>query len=349
MSETNYGLNHPLAVKLWSRKLFQESLKETWLYKFMSEDDDSAIQIKSELGKGPGDRLRYGLRTQLSGRGVEGDGTLEGNEESLTTYYDDLVINQLRHAVKSAGKMSEKRVPFSVREEARKGLTDWWADRIDTALFNQLAGNTGVSDTVYTGHNSTTAPSSNNWVYANGLTTEAQVASATTSNIFKLSMIDTLVEKANTISPMIRPLKINGEDKYLLFLHDYQVTDMRISTSTGQWLDIEKAAMAGMNSSKSPIYTGALGEYNGVIIHKSNRVPSGLTSGTRRAIFLGAQAGVVAFGQANSPNKATWVEEMFDYGNQLGVSAGMIWGAKKTVFNSQDFGTIVLTTYAVAH
>jgi len=44
-----------------------------------------------------------------------------------------------------------------------------------------------------------------------------------------------------------------------------------------------------------------------------------------------------------------WVEEKFDYGNQLGVAAGMIFGMKKTVFNSKDFGTIVMATSAAAH
>jgi hypothetical protein len=53
-------------------------------------------------------------------------------------------------------------------------------------------------------------------------------------------------------------------------------------------------------------------------------------------------------GQNNTPEKMSWVEELFDYENQLGVSAGMIFGAKKSVFNSVDFGTIVLSTYAVA-
>jgi hypothetical protein len=42
----------------------------------------------------------------------------------------------------------------------------------------------------------------------------------------------------------------------------------------------------------------------------------------------------------------TWVEELFDYENQLGVSAGMIHGVKKTQFNGIDFGTIVLSGYA---
>jgi N4-gp56 family major capsid protein len=348
MATTQYGVNHPLAVKIWSRKLFQEALKQTWLNKFMGKDSSSAIQIKDELSKGPGDRITIGLRMQLTGAGIEGDNTLEGNEEALSTYADNLVINQLRHAVRSDGKMSEQRVPFSVREEARQGLQDWFADRIDTALFNQLAGNTAQTDTRYTGHNATIAPSANNIIYVNGTANEAQVASASASNKFTLAFIDTAVERAKTADPMIRPLKIDGEDKYLLFLHPYQVTDLRTNTNSGQWLDIQKAAMAGSDSKKSPIYTGALGEYNGVIIHESTRVPS-VTVGVRRAIFMGAQAGVIAFGQDNSPNKMVWHEELFDYGNQLGVSAGLIWGAKKAVFNSLDFGTIVIASYAAAH
>jgi N4-gp56 family major capsid protein len=347
MATTQYGLNHPLAVKLWSRKLFQEALKQTWLSKFMGKGSDAAIQIKDETSKGPGDRIRVGLRMQLTGTGVEGDSTLEGNEEALTTYTDDLVINQLRHAVRSDGKMSEQRIPFSIREEARQGLQDWFADRIDTALFNQLGGNTGQADTKYTGHNATVAPSSNNIVYANDAATEAAVASASASNVFKLTFIDKAVEKAKTISPLIRPLKVDGSDKYLVFLHPYQIYDLRTNTSTGQWLDITKAVYQG-SKTNNPIYSGALGEYNGVIIHESTRVPT-VTAGVYRAVFCGAQAGVIAFGQDHQPNKMIWREELFDYGNQLGVSAGLIWGAKKAIFNSQDFGTIVIATYAAAH
>lgn len=348
MATTQYGVNHPLAVKLWSKKLFYESLKQCWMNKFFGNDSNSLIQIKEDTQKSAGDRITQGLRMQLTGNGVEGDNTLEGNEEALATYSDNLLINQLRHAVRSDGKMSEQRVPFSVREEARLGLQDWWADRIDTAAFNQLAGNTGVTDTRFTGHNATVAFSTNNVVYPNGLTTEAQVASASASNVMQLKFIDWAVEKARTNTPAVRPLKVDGEDKYVMFLHPYQVVDLRTNSNTGQWLDIQKAAMQGGQISKNPIYTGALGEYNGVVLHESTRVPA-VTAGVRRAIFCGAQAGMLAFGQGGGQNKMEWVEEMFDYGNQLGVSAGMIWGLKKTIFNSQDFGTIVVPTYAAAH
>ncbi len=348
MATTAYGVNHPLAVKLWSKKLFREALKQTWAGKFMGKTSNSLCQIMEDTQKGPGDRIRIPLRMQLSGAGIEGDGTLEGNEEALTTYYDDFVINQLRHAVRSEGKMSEQRVPFSVREEARMGLQDWWADRIDTAFMNHLAGNTGQADTRYTGHNATTAPDTNHIFYMNGLTTEAQIASASASNAFTLDLIDKCIERAKTLSPVIRPLKINGGDKYVMFLHPYQVHDLRTNTATGQWLDIQKAAMQGGQISNNPIYTGALGEYNGVILHESTRVPS-VTSGVYRSVFAGAQALALGYGQDSANGKTSWVEELFDYKNQLGVSAGMIWGMKKTVFNSADFSTIVVPTWGEAH
>ena len=38
-------------------------------------------------------KVTFGLRMQLSGAGVTENETLEGNEESLTTYSDSIYIN----------------------------------------------------------------------------------------------------------------------------------------------------------------------------------------------------------------------------------------------------------------
>lgn len=352
MSTTSYGVNDALAVKLWSKKTFQEALKKTYFSRFMGKSSSSIIQIKDETEKSAGDKITVGLRMQLTGDGVQEDGTLEGNEEALTTYSDSVFINQLRHAVRSAGKMSEQRVPFSVREEARAGLEDWWAGRMDTCFFNQLGGNTAVSDTRYTGNQACIAPDASHKVYLNGSADE----SATSTYVFDITILDKCVEKAKTLTPMIRPVKVNGEDKYVMFLHPYQVYNLRTSTTSGQWLDITKAALSGAKDSGNAIYTGALGEYNGVVLHEATRVPLGVNSSTgaaistvRRAIFCGAQAGLMAYGKDSGGGEMTWKEELFDYGNQLGVAAGMTFGIKKSVFNSADFGTIVVPTYAVAH
>lgn len=355
MAATVFGVNDALAVKLWSKMLEAEVLKNTWAERFMGTSRDSLIQIKDETSKSAGDKITYGLRMQLTGGGVAGDATLQGNEEALTRYSDSVIIDQLRHAVKSGGKMTEQRVPFSIRDEAMSGLRDWWTDRIDTSFFNQICGYTPQSDTKYTGMNAMTAPDSSHIIRLSG---EAADQSVSTTSLFTLSYLDKAVEKARTLTPAIRPIRLGGKSYYVAFLHPYQVTDMRISTTTGQWLDIQKAAMTGGEVQDNPIFDGSLGVYNGVVLHQDTRVTQGVSgadgtpvTGVRRAVFCGAQAAMMAYGRenTNAEQRFSWVEETFDYKNQLGVSAGQIFGMKKTVYNATDFSTIVLASYAVSH
>jgi len=353
--DTAYGVNHPLAQKLWSAKLFHDVIGNSYLSKFVGSSDTSLIQLKNETKKDAGDRIRVGLRTLLTGDGIQGDSTLEGNEEALTTYYDDILINQLRHAVRSDGKMSEQRVPFSVREEIRMGLQDWWTERLEISTANQLVGNTGQSDTKYTGNQATTAPS--RFVVGGGHSTEASL-SATTTHALKLSDLDRAValakEPAVSGQPRVRPINIDGKRYWVVFMHPYAINQLRQDSSTvGSFFDVQKAQLQGGKISDNVLLTGAEFIYNGCIVHEWNYLPtiagtpnSGTASQFRRGALAGAQALCMAVGQGGSPNKMTWDEETFDYGNKMGVAAGMIMGIKKTVFNSTDFGVITLSGYA---
>jgi N4-gp56 family major capsid protein len=331
----------------------KEALKKTFALQFMGTDSNSLIQIKTEVNKDAGDRITFGLRQQLTGAGVAGDNDLEGNEEALVTYTQNVTIDQLRHAVRSAGKMSEQRVPFTVRDEARDGLADWWSERIDRWFFNQITGNTAQADTRYTGMQATTSPDSGHAVYPGSETAEASL-SATTSNRFSLALIDKAVERGKLAVNQLRPIRTDGGDYLVAFLHPYQVTALRQSLSgSTQWADIQKAAMQGGQISDNPIFTGALGIYNGVILHESVRVPLvvGATGGTTdvaRAVLCGAQAAVMAFGRGYGKNTFTWNEELFDYKNQLGVAAGCIGGLVKTRLNGSDFATVTMSSYEVA-
>lgn len=233
MADTSYAVGDSETVKLWSKMLSREVIAETYAARFMGTGSDSVITIKDETSKSAGDRITNTLRVKLTGGGVSGDATLEGQEEKLVTYTDNLLIDQNRHAVRSAGRMSDQRVTFSVREEARLALADWWSEQIDTALFNQLAGNTAASG-IQTGNNTVTAQDTNHLVIADGVAAEA---SLTAGNKMSLDMIDTLVERAKTLSPIIRPIKIQGSPHYVMFLHPYQATDLRTNTGTGQWLN----------------------------------------------------------------------------------------------------------------
>jgi N4-gp56 family major capsid protein len=362
MSTTAYPVGHPLAQQLWAKKLLVETLRNTFVFNFLGKTADSIVQYRTEIEKDAGDRVTIGLRGQLLGAGIAGDGTLEGNEEALATFTDTLVVDQLRHAVRSAGKMSEERVPFSVREEAMSGLKDWWSDRIDTSFFNQIAGNTAQGDVRYTGMQAAVAPDANHIFRPNSRTTDE---SLTTGDEMSLTLIDRMIARATQfttaagtgVSPL-RPISYRGGKYFVMFLHDNQVFQLRSNTNSGQWADITKARVTGGEMDENPLFTGGdyVGLYNGVVLHKAPRVPNGVNSTTaaavanaRRAILCGAQSAFFAMGQGyGDPQKARWVEEAFDYGNQLGVSAAMIWGIKKARYNSTDFGTYVCSTFSPA-
>lgn len=341
-------------MKLWAKKLIREALKETYISRFMGKGSSNIIQVKDETSKSAGDRITCGLRMQLSGNGVQGDAVLEGNEEALSTYSDNLFIDQLRHAVRSEGKMTEQRVPFSIREEAMDGLKDWLAGRLDTWFFNAISGNSGQTDTRYTGNQAATAPTTTSGntrhLFATG--THTTEASLSTTDVFQLTFIDRAVNAAKTATPYIRPIRVDGGEYYVAFLHPDQVYSLRTDATAARvtWYDAQKAVVSGGAKENNGIFTGALGVYNGVVLHESTRLPlvNGAVANTvRRAVLCGAQAAMMAFGQGSSESGA-WYEGMFDYGNQLGVGTAVIGGLKKTVFNSIDFGTVVISTYAVA-
>jgi N4-gp56 family major capsid protein len=355
MATTSFGVNDTLAVKLWSKQLTAAERESLEISALMGEDEDSIIHVKSETKKGAGDKVTFGLRTRLTQDGKTENETAEGNGESLSIYADSIYINELGAivGVKSENTIDQQRVPFDLRDEAKRGLADWWADRKATMFFNQVCGYTVQTNTKYTGLNAVTGPTSTRRIVAGSGTADQDI---TSSDTFTLNLIDQAVELAKVGSSMVRPIRIGGAKKYVMYLHPYQVTSLRTNSASGQWLDIQKAALSGGADSKSPIYTGALGEYNGVILRVSQDVTQGVNGSTgaaittvRRGVLLGAQAAVMAYGRAgNGEGKFRWNEELLDHKRRLECSAWSVLGAKKTVFNSVDFGTVVISSYASA-
>lgn len=351
MATTNWGVNHPLAKKHWAQTLMAETLKEVEIMSLAGKSAKALIHVKDEMSKGKGDLVTFGIRAQLIGRGKSGDNTLEGSEEDLVTYTDQLLINQLRHAVNGGGAMSRQRVPFEARTECKDGLQDWWKARIETSAFNHLCSNVDETDTAYTGLNATTAADSAHAVVSDEHST---TASLSTSSTFKLTDLDNALEKGMTQAVggngNLRKINIGGKGMFVAYLHPYQMTDLRTNSASGQWLDLQKNA--GARGADNPVFQDAAGVYRNILIKESEYVPLGpaTTSGnTRRAVLCGAQALCMGFGRGDSLTQMTWVEDLTDYDNMLNVAAGLIFGIKKTRFNSQDVGTIQILTAANAH
>ena len=69
MAITSIGVNDPLAVRVWSKKLAVEVSKATEIAPLIGTDTNSIIQLKDETQKGAGDTVRFGLTGFATGSG----------------------------------------------------------------------------------------------------------------------------------------------------------------------------------------------------------------------------------------------------------------------------------------
>ncbi|CEJ15948.1 hypothetical protein BN1110_06299 [bacterium YEK0313] len=351
----------PKAVKRWSGSLFLDVLRKAyWERKFVSTDPNQIIQRLTDLESGAGDTISFDLVAQLRGTPTYGDNRVEGKAENLRFFTDELKIDQMRKTVSSGGKMSRKRTTHNLRSIARDRLGDYWSKYLDESQFIYLSGARGTNEdyfesVTWAGYagNPIQAPDPAHLLYGGTATSKATITATDT-------MSRDLIERAEVRARMMRatdprkanmmPVMIGGEAHYVCVMSPFQEHDLRKESGVAGWLELQKAAAAA-EGRNNPIFKGGLGMINKVVLHSHESVirfsdygASGdLPAG--RALFLGRQAGVVAYGGKNG-TRAFWNEESKDHGNEMEVMAGFVMGQKKTRFADADFGVIALDTHA---
>lgn len=366
MPRTIVGAGDAKAVKKYSAFLAVDTTRKSYFNKkFMGvgEDAQTPLQTLPHLENDAGDQISYDLVMQLKMKPIQGDNTLRGKEEDLKFYTDNLLIDQLRGGVNTGGKMTRKRTIHDLRKVARVRQSDWWARLFDETLFMYLSGARGtnpdyIEDTTFTGYagNAFAAPDSQHLLYGNDATAKNNLDSA---DKMDLKLIERAVARAEVMGggttgiPAIQPVMIDGEEHFVLVMHPWCEFDLRTNTGTGGWLDIQKA-LATSDGRASPICKGGLGMHANVILHKNKGVirfsdyGAGSNVAACRNLFMGRQAGVVAFGSPGTGLRFDWNEELEDRGNQVVITTASIFGVKKSRFSiegtSYDFGVMALDT-----
>lgn len=398
MADTIVPAGDPAAVTLFSELTYAHAIRYTTATKLMavglSKDDPSNfVQFFEETASKNGDTIKYDLIYNIFGPGIAGDSTIAGFESALNYDQDTLIINQLRNAILLKGMMSQQRVPFSLRDKARNSDSNWLRQMINYGLMNQAAGNTGATRLPYInqspggsdggqynycGMQTPIEPSPDHQLFPGGATTESAVNASNTFQ-FVLDLIPMAVAlMQGTLSIPIKPVIINDlEIAGVAFIDHLQVKDLKKNYNQGEWGNIMGFAMQGGQVQGNPIFTGALGVFDNVIIHQDTYLPWGngtttnlqlnpttrqlvaapnslygygySTSNTGRGVIMGAQAVSFAVGMADgtpdAPLRVKWVEEPLDANNQLRVTCGMIFGFKKTQFAGSDYGLVNFSTY----
>ena len=368
MSQTVVGANDPKAVKKYSAFLAVDVGRQSYFNKkFMGVgiEAETPLQVLPHLESDSGENISYDLVMQLRMQPVEGDNTLEGKEEDLKFYTDSVFIDQMRGGVNTGGRMTRKRTVHDLRRVARKRQGEWWARIFDELIFMYLSGARGtnadyVYPTNYPGfaNNPFVTPDAQHILYGGDATSKATIDPTDT---FTLNLIERSKTRASTLGggtsgiPAIEPLKIDGEEHYVTVMHPYHTYQLRTAAGASGWLEIQKSLATAVGN-KSPIFMGGLGVHNNVVLHdhraaiRFSDYGATVNLPAARALFMGRQAGVVAFGSPGNGLRFGWNEESRDNGNQLVITTSTICGIKKTAFSidgtSRDFGVMALDAYA---
>ena len=380
MARTIIGVNDAKAVKKWAGMLaYDTSHKSYFNQRFMARGAEAEvpIQILTDLESDAGETISYDLLAELKMAPVEGEDILEGKEEGQKFFTDQIYIDQARCGVNTGGRMTRKRTLHDLREKAKRQQSSWWARLQDELLFIYLSGARGINPNFllpigYAGRagNALVAPDSQHTLYGSELNAAgAEINGATAFNNidaadkFSLKIVDRAKTRADsqgggaTDIPVLQPCKMDGEETFVLCMHTFQEDDLRANTQTGQWLDIQKAA-AGAEGRKNPIFKGSLGMYRNVILHshrnaiRFNNAGAGANVEAARALFMGSQSAVVAFGSPGTNMRFDWHEETRDNGDKVVITTSSIFGVKKVTFTTpigaQDFGLFSLDTACAA-
>lgn len=357
MADTQIATGHAVTAEQFRDSVFQEFLDRLLLAPFMGMDPMSAIQVSEDLTKKPGDAVTFNLASALDGSGVQGENTLEGNEEAMEFFGQRVVIDEFANAVRSAGNLTVQRTPFGLLEQFKPALAEWLAQYVEQRMFNKMADIAGVA------YGSATEAQKNAWSVSNSDRVLFGAATAnysgvhatdlanvdSTTDLLNVAHISLLKRLAQLADPKIRPIRVKGEqDWFLLFAHPYAIRDLR---NSDPWTQAQREAMP--RGANNPLFTGAIGSWDGVIVHEAPKalLLSGVGNGSidvSAGFLVGAQALLYAQGAYDGRDRVKVVEKDFDYGRQQGAAIMSLFEVEKAYFNSKDHGIVRGYTAAVS-
>lgn len=321
MADQRNQVNIPTALvpKVWAKKVWHEGLKESYFDKFTATDGSNVVHKNKDLENVKGDSVVFGLMMNLTGSGVEGNRQkLAGAEDTLNIY--DFTVNTklVRNAV-SRYEADDQRTQYDMLKEIKIALKQWLSDWLDDRLISRLSYN----------------PSNGEVLYASAAGTQSSI---TANDKLTTTIISRAKRKAMMHAPKVQPIKVDGMDKYIMLVHPWAARDLK---DDPKWLAAQQNA--NVRGSKNPIFTGALGEYDGVILYEYERVQTGnigaSSANVCQNLLLGKQAACFAVSRP-----AKHIEQTDDYGNIAGNGIAFYGAVEKTNFNGKDYGVINVMT-----
>ena len=325
-----------LTPQQWDDKFFMEYVRESRFKRYMGTDENSIIHLKEDLTKKKGDKVTFAAVNKLTGAGVTGNSTLEGNEEALDSRSMALTVAPLRHAV-AVTDWDDQKSAIDLRNTAKTALKLWAMEKMKNDIILAMSSINGVA------YASATEGQKDAWLVDNAdrvlfgaakSNNSANDHSASlanvdaTNDVLSPAAISLMKRIAQTASPAIRPIRLNEDEEwFVLFTGSRAFRDLSQSTVMQQ-----ANRDARVRSTDNPLFTGGSLVWDGVIIREVPEI--GVLAGVgataidvQPAYLCGAQAVGVAWAQ-----RTKTTTDIRDYGFIQGVGLQEMRGIGKLIF-----------------
>jgi len=293
----------------WSKYVYLEAQRKMFWAQFEgAEGSGMPVIRKDDFAKEALDTIKITSIKQLTGSGVTGASTLQGNEEQMSLVQGNLTVDWVRYAV-ATDRRTAKRSFLDVIATASGLLANKMAIGMDNAIFTAFG-------------TATTA------LYAGDATDTATLDASDTFSTTTLDKIKTYMD-----SNLAQPLKMsNGSEYYGVVIHPYDAYNLRQDT---KWSQAQRDA--NLRGETNPIFSGAMGVYNGMIIFVNKGVSN--SSSKSKCIVFGGET--IFRGYGLMPQFQT---QSADYNFQQGVAIEAIYGSKLN--NDVNTNFAIVETYA---
>lgn len=349
-----------LTPQQWDDQFFTAYVRENRFKRYMGTDENSIIQIREDLTKKKGDRITIALVNELTGDGVTGNQTLEGNEEGLDSRSHYITVAPLRHAV-AVTEWDEQKSAIELRDASKVQLKTWAKTKIRDAIIRALGSFNGVA------YATASEAEKDAWLVDNAdrvLFGAAKSNNSSNDHSASLANIDNTADKlspalislakrmAQNASPAIRPINVKEDEEwYVMFCPSESFRDLSNDATMTQ-----ANRDARTRGTDNPLFTGGSLIWDGVIIREIPEI-STLTGVGAGAIdvapnyLVGAQALGVAWAK-----RTKTTTNVRDYGFVNGVGIAEMRGIEKLLFGTgagdtddkKQHGVVTVYTAGVA-
>jgi len=336
-----------LTPQQWDSKFYTEYFQKSLFKREMGTSENAIIQVKEDLSGKPGDSITYALVNKMSGAGVTGTATLEGNEEAIDTRSQKVTVVKRRNAFR-VSEQDEAYSAISLRQAGKTVLMNWAEENTRDRMIAAMASIDGVA------YGTATEAQKDAWLDNNtdrvlfgaaqsNLSTAAPAGGATYDHSGSLANVDGTNDKltgsiatvmkrmALTAAPKITPVTSasSGRRYFTAYVHPYTFRDLKsdpaiIAAQTGVSLRMQN----------EKLFQGGDIEWEGIIFKELDDIPVlsgvGASSINVAPVYL---CGAQALGYAI--RRKWWsVDEQFDYQDKKGVSINAFDGIEKLRFGT---------------